>query len=70
MSILHLKDRKISYTYKMQGWFYDNLVAAAKGENLNDFITRELLKARPDLRKKENEAMNKLLKLGERQSTG
>lgn len=70
MSILKVRDRKISFNYKLPEWLYDNIVVAARGENMNEFITAELLKARPDLRKKENEAMNKLLKLGERQSTG
>lgn len=61
MSILQLKEKKISYTYKMPQWFYDNLVRAAKGDNMNDFITRKLLDAEPSLAKPENAGFKKLM---------
>lgn len=61
MSILAFKEKKVSYTYKMPQWLYDNLIRAARGENLNVFITNELLKHRPDLSKPENAGFKKLM---------
>ena len=61
MSILGFKEKKVSYTYKMPQWFYDALVRAAKGDNLNTYITDKLLAADPSLRKPENAGFKKLM---------
>lgn len=68
MSILNLREKKISYTYKMPQWLYDNLVRDARGENLNDHISRIILEARPQLSKKENTALKKILQIGQKQA--
>jgi len=61
MSILQFKEKKVSYTYKMPQWLYDNLIRAAKGDNLNVFITERLLASDPSLQKPENAGFKKLM---------
>ena len=61
MSILGMKEKKVSFTLKIPQWFYDNLVTAAKGDNVNRFIMERMIQSDPSLGKKENVGFKKMM---------
>jgi hypothetical protein len=65
MSILNIKDRKVQFGYKLPEWLLNNIskLAQQRGININELITETLLDKYPELNKKENKGLNRLMSL-------